>query len=134
MKVRIGSEKQHKRDPETDEWKEVASRNGILFHEQIRWRHSDDVTEIEIPNKFYAVLQIHTTHRLRAGRLWEWKVITSPDLDFKIEYLPMNESALQAVIFGSEWVGVGLVDGKWGIKKHGGYVSIYPILASAQVG
>lgn len=86
-----------------------------LFH----YQNNGDLKEH--PQEFYAVLEIVGFENSRKNFVTWVKDVNSGTA------YPINQTALQKILKTCEWQGVGLLDGKWKIEKHGDYVSLYPV-------
>lgn len=79
---------------------------------------------VEVHGPFYAVLEFDgmvmmSTHP-HSHRLCRTPV-------FGMERVPMCLEALAGCIKGMEWVGAGLLDGKWEFRKGGNKVTVWPL-------
>lgn len=101
---------------------------GKLCHLQKSYFYADELCEWgELEEEFYAVLKFKKTSGLNNGRLYWWEAKT-PVADGKVSLLPMGDQALVDILLNLEFVGVGIVDGKWRLYKHGVYLTIKPVI------
>ncbi len=99
---------------------------GWVLHRQ-KERHFKSIC-VEHDWEFYAVLQFTQWTRINGGYVWWFKDVAGKD-GYR---WPMRDRAVHDILLNVEPQGVGLFDGKWRIKKHGGYLSVEPVLLTKE--